>query len=789
MTRASEKTFGKSPESMANKKPPRKRVKLESPKPRASTPAGSMTNDSSDDSDARPIPSGKYRANTKRPSRGASTTTAKRRPLEATPLQDDDQDLSNIGKMPSAIPRAKQTLNSLAPDDRSTPDSEASEIQSTTPRSAPPNIARPKPSENTRGSGNILERLGRFPGSMPSSHTSEDEDEDDSDHSVPQEQDVSTPILAVEKYQKASDTRSKSKANCRKGSKKEVQGKFIAAFDFGTTYSGVCWAHTELPQNSKLINKWPDVTGKEGHSGDKVPTELQYIGPDKWLWGTGIPATALRLQWFKLELEPDKTHEYARLQEEYPDDRAARRTRSQTPETLTKDYLTSLRLHFEYMLSKVLGASLDTTPIEYVLTIPAIWTDTARNKTKAAAEGAGMGRANELYVISEPEAAAVWAFHEMVPWGLRKGETFVVCDAGGGTVDLITYRITALKPSLRIAEVAKGEGGMCGSTMLDRSFASFLRDKFGDDPMWSENLLEDVKPRFRGSKTEEWDIPVPGLPDSADDAPDRVRHSRYHLKGSDVYDIFEPVIKQIINLVIQQIKVSKKVGAEVQGVIMVGGFGENIYLFERLQKALKSRHIEVRVSPQAWTAVVRGALIRGLEEARSSRALGTVVGRIARYSYGTECAREYERSKHQKSDREWSKANNRWEVNTYEWFIKKHSKVAEKNPICSYYHIERPVPRPIKKKLEPLKITIYKCEDNAIPTVVGIQEGNVEELAHLEIPLSKLPTKSFSIRHGENGQDWYIIDFTIRATCHSTETYYDLWHNSKQVERIIAEYV
>ncbi|KAL9032255.1 MAG: hypothetical protein Q9180_006605 [Flavoplaca navasiana] len=441
------------------------------------------------------------------------------------------------------------------------------------------------------------------------------------------------------------------------------------------------------------------------------------------------------------------------------------------------------------MLSKVLGASLDTTPIEYVLTIPAIWTDTARNKTKAAAEGAGMGPANELYLISEPEAAAVWAFHEMAPWGLKKEETFVVCDAGGGTVDLITYRITALRPSLRIAEVAKGEGGMCGSTMLDRSFASFLRDKFGDDPMWSENLLEDVKTRFRGSKTEEWDIPVPGLPDSADDAPDRVRHSRYHLKGSDVYDIFEPVIKQIINLVVQQIKVSKKVGADVKGVIMVGGFGENIYLFERLQKALKSRRIEVRVSPQAWTAVVRGALIRGLEEARSSRALGTVVGRIARYSCGTECAREYERSKHQKSDREWSKANNRWEVNTYEWFIKKvkNSKVAKKTPINSYYHIERPVPRPINKKLEPLKITLYKCEDDAMPTVVG--KGNVEELAHLDVPLSKLPRNSFSIRHGENGQDWYIIDFTIRATCHSTETYYDLWYNSKQVDRIIAEYV
>ncbi|KAL9025719.1 MAG: hypothetical protein Q9180_007606 [Flavoplaca navasiana] len=231
MTRASEKTFGKSPESLTNKKPPRKRLKLESPEQRPSTPADSIINDSSDDSDARPIPTSKYRANTKRPSRRASTTTAKRRPLEATPLENDDQDLSNMGKMASTIPRAEQTFNPLAPNGRSTPDSEASKIQSATPKSAAPNIARSKPSQNPSGSGNILESLGRFPGSISPSHTSVDEDEDDSDDGVPQEQDISTPVLAVERYHKANDTRSKSKANCRKGSKKEVQGKFIAAID------------------------------------------------------------------------------------------------------------------------------------------------------------------------------------------------------------------------------------------------------------------------------------------------------------------------------------------------------------------------------------------------------------------------------------------------------------------------------------------------------------------------------------------------------------------------------
>lgn len=71
------------------------------------------------------------------------------------------------------------------------------------------------------------------------------------------------------------------------------------------------------------------------------------------------------------------------------------------------------------------------------------------------------------------------------------------------------------------------------------------------------------------------------------------------MKGSDIHDIFEPVVQEIINLVRQQIGLSKEVGADIKAVIMVGGFGENLYLYERLRKVLVRQQIEVRVSPQA----------------------------------------------------------------------------------------------------------------------------------------------------------------------------------------------
>lgn len=71
------------------------------------------------------------------------------------------------------------------------------------------------------------------------------------------------------------------------------------------------------------------------------------------------------------------------------------------------------------------------------------------------------------------------------------------------------------------------------------------------------------------------------------------------MKGSDIHNIFEPVIKEIISLVSQQVELSEEVGANVKAVIMVGGLGENLYLYERLRKVLAYQNIGVQVSPQA----------------------------------------------------------------------------------------------------------------------------------------------------------------------------------------------
>ena len=82
------------------------------------------------------------------------------------------------------------------------------------------------------------------------------------------------------------------------------------------------------------------------------------------------------------------------------------------------------------------------------------------------------------------------------PHGLEVGESFVLCDAGGGTVDLISYTITDLKPILKVREAAPGTGGLCGSPFLNRRFGEFLEERLGQERGWDEEILAEAIERF-----------------------------------------------------------------------------------------------------------------------------------------------------------------------------------------------------------------------------------------------------------------------------------------------------
>ena len=156
-------------------------------------------------------------------------------------------------------------------------------------------------------------------------------------------------------------------------------------------------------------------------------------------WGYQIGSLESRYEWFKLGLDVSTHREESILQKKYPS-LTPLPTQSlyggavKLPAELSIDYLTALRKHAEHMVSEAIPeAALKRAQKKYIITIPAVWSEKAREITSSCAVQAGMGSEESLQVVSEPEAAAIYAIKAMKDThGLREGDTFVVCDAGGG---------------------------------------------------------------------------------------------------------------------------------------------------------------------------------------------------------------------------------------------------------------------------------------------------------------------------------------------------------------------
>ncbi|KAL8977276.1 MAG: hypothetical protein Q9205_006885 [Flavoplaca limonia] len=742
MKRASEKTHGMSPEAA-------KRQKLADIKRAQNKLEKIVEDDVPHEPETLFIPTGKASSNKHTPTSGTSRPVRKARSSIEKPSQDDLDESSSISQKAPYLAPTVQRDDTVLPD-TVTPSTEKSSTKpvETVEKPKAASTSRP-PSKATRADGKKVDVSGTSTGpstsrkaetyTMDDSYRTEEPQKDDKEKAPRPRPNMSAPKSQVQKSKKQKPLG-------------EYDGKILVAIDL----------------------------------------ELQYTN-EGYNWGFLIPPDAKRQTWFKLELDPDYSRTNSALAQDFPDDRAAPPCYDRNPEILVQDYLTALREHFEAVLKNTLPASVATTiPVEYIITVPAVWSATANRKTRACAEKAGMGEGTALKIVSEPEAAAVHALQNMSVYDLEKGDVFVVCDAGGGTVDLVSYRIVTLEPILKVVEVAPGKGGLCGSTFLNRRFTAFLRQKLGSHPEFRENMLEEaikkfeneIKPQFNGSNDEEYDVLIPAFPDS-DEL--NVRRMVLCLSGTELHEIFEPVIQEILTLVNQQITLTEKAKSNVKAVLLVGGFGESHYLHRRIRESVADRQIEVLKSPAGWTAVVRGALLKGLVDANTKIAAAKVCGRVARAYYGTESAKKFDESKHDPDQRSWSNSNKRWEVNTFHWFIEKHQIVKEKKSVRCDYHIEQPVQA---AKLDTVNVTIVKCEDpneQGPPTYAG--EEGVEVVEVLKVDLSKIPTTNLQKRTGADGEEYYIIDYAIRLTCYSAETVFELLHNRRNYGQVSAEYV
>jgi len=221
--------------------------------------------------------------------------------------------------------------------------------------------------------------------------------------------------------------------------------ELVIAFDFGTTFTGVAFAHSGnvtaedaaiMIDSVRVINTWPS---QNQAYAEKTPTVIAYNKrPPAW-GGSVTSEDTPRVEFFKLGLQPTARHyissgapsnlPFLDPNWRHPD------LPQKTAVEYAGDYLTCINEFVKkvYMPKQFGPAFLNNLQLSYVITVPAIWKDSAKALTRQAAEQAGIAK-KDLYLVTEPEAAALYCATLCVEADLRDADRFIVCDAGGGTV-------------------------------------------------------------------------------------------------------------------------------------------------------------------------------------------------------------------------------------------------------------------------------------------------------------------------------------------------------------------
>jgi molecular chaperone DnaK (HSP70) len=154
----------------------------------------------------------------------------------------------------------------------------------------------------------------------------------------------------------------------------------------------------------RLINDWPNPSSPNANA-DKVPTIISYDenGQPK---NFGYSVDSIKEQgqrWFKLLLDPQ--HKYAYTDAAQKSNQRLRDI-NQTAETVAADYLRLLWAYTKADIRRMKGENWESTyDLQVVLTVPAIWTHAAKERTKRVAKAAGI--LGNISLVTEPEAAAL----------------------------------------------------------------------------------------------------------------------------------------------------------------------------------------------------------------------------------------------------------------------------------------------------------------------------------------------------------------------------------------------
>ncbi|KAL3885508.1 hypothetical protein ACJMK2_025561 [Sinanodonta woodiana] len=441
----------------------------------------------------------------------------------------------------------------------------------------------------------------------------------------------------------------------------------VAAIDFGTTYSG--WAYSFDHQ----FRKDPTQISAKVWSGgklvsEKAPTTV-LIKPDgKTFKAFGYEAEDLYAElaeagkhrkWFYFQRFKMLLMDKIGLERELKiKDATGKELSAKTVFSMAIKYLKDDLL--EECATRVAGI-VRPNDIMWILTVPAIWNDSAKQFMREAALEAGLST-TKLKLALEPETASLFCRHLPIVGGIdisnmKAGSKYMVIDAGGGTVDITVHQVIE---GGRLKEIHKASGGAWGGTKVDEAYRQFLISIVGNSVFQNffnthmDDFL-DINREFEIKKRK-----IAPLTDSKNLGTDHSKVViRFPLALKEMFEeetgqdlqvaikqsarpeqiilssdklrvdarIFKSFFEEATRSIVDHVKIlfSKPALRDVSAILLVGGFSESKMLQDAIQKEFIGKQIVV--PHEAGMVVLKGAVVFGHDT-------GAISERIAKYTYG-----------------------------------------------------------------------------------------------------------------------------------------------------------
>ncbi|TID18547.1 heat shock 70 kDa protein 12A [Venturia nashicola] len=593
--------------------------------------------------------------------------------------------------------------------------------------------------------------------------------------------------------------------------------RYIVGLDFGTTYTGKYSLLYNFQRNEALdvlltqnlgishvdstksklediqvIRNWPGPS-KEFDEVWKTPSKIAYRADNTEgldgakargkteIWGYQVTPGMDSYSWMKLLL--DKDTKLTKFDDSNLLDSLSRLSVTsgqgilqlpygKTATEVCSDFLQGI---YEYTMSELeriqSPAVIKITPIEFWVTVPATWSDKAKKATKNAALRAGFGsrKEDEVFMITEPEAAAVATLSSLniegVHHQIKPGDGILVCDCGGGTVDINTYIIKSTQPHLEFEELVTGLGGKVGSTFIDRQFHHWMSSRFGQD---FDNLpakkkgpgsrfmkeFESLKRDFGGTRNAQMKFEVPLVMKSV------VYSTHYDMDEcmvkftkTDMESFFKPSISKILDLLEEQTTQGNAAmprEKKIKTIILVGGFGDSQYLNDALRLWCKHNGgLTLICPPHPQAAIVKGAALRGLGGIKPSL-------RRCRRHYGFSCAKLFRENidpEHRSYFSEWD--GRKFCSGRLSWQIAKGAKVTEDTFISSKLNHDFWAGDEMKTS-----IALYSCNTEDQPEYGNDISADRVDILVIDFSDLSLANVTSQIKHGKT---LYEIRFDIEV--------------------------